>query len=239
MRMFSGWRNRRLGHPLRLIGKADHPGTYPAGSCATGHTRSRRGTARIGSPLMLPETSMVKTISSGCRGRLLIVSGGTSMSVKYPPCPRGSRCTITVLLSVRPATLYRSTKSLFGIESLEVSSTVAPDDSLPGHVGGNTMIRVFPSARSARPHSPARRREISCPFRCVGWRYETSVGWPEVPAAHRHRATSLRPAGRVVARADDHGEMPFVPAVGIGQGVVVLDVDVDLLARFDVGDASA
>ena len=43
-------------------------------------------------------------------------------------------------------------------------------------------------------------------------------------------------AGWIEAGADDHGEDEFVPAVGIFQCVEILDVDVDLLAGFDVGD---
>ena len=50
-------------------------------------------------------------------------------------------------------------------------------------------------------------------------------------------ADAIGGAGGVVAWADDHGEDQFVPAVEIGEGVEVADLDVDLFAGFDVGDA--
>ena len=54
--------------------------------------------------------------------------------------------------------------------------------------------------------------------------------------AARNRADAIGRSRRIEAGADDHREMPFVPAIRIRQRVEVADVDVDLLAGLDVGD---
>src|SRR6185436_14273113 len=52
----------------------------------------------------------------------------------------------------------------------------------------------------------------------------------------RFSADSIGGVRWVEARADDHGEVVLVPAIGVGEGVEILDVDVDLLAGLDVGN---
>ncbi len=51
-----------------------------------------------------------------------------------------------------------------------------------------------------------------------------------------HRADAIGGARRVEARTDHHRKHELVVAVVVGERVVVRDVDVDLLARLDVGD---
>ena len=89
----------------------------------------------------------------------------------------------------------------------------------------------------ATPASMSTDSAMSWPLRSPGLRYWTSVVWPETPrAAAADRADAVGAARRVEPRADDHREDELVPAVGVGQRVEVADVDVDLLARLDVGD---
>ena len=89
----------------------------------------------------------------------------------------------------------------------------------------------------ATPASSSTASEMSWPLRSPGLRYWTSVvlaGDARVAPADRPDAVGA--ARRVEARADDHREDELVPAVRVGERVEVLDVDVDLLARLDVGD---
>src|SRR3954470_10821973 len=70
--------------------------------------------------------------------------------------------------------------------------------------------------------------------------------WPQIldfgalarrPAgAARHRANPFGRARRIIARADDHRKNELIPAIYVGQGVIVFDLHVDLFARLNVGD---
>ena len=73
----------------------------------------------IGSPIMLPLTSMMNVISRGVTCSSVGSAGGCIASVRKPGPSSLSRCVMTPNCVSSPATLQRRMKSRFGIESLD------------------------------------------------------------------------------------------------------------------------